>query len=638
MKSKRNWQEVKPVAVMMVLIVMIISVSYAGIRWINHREEADSFNRLHEETEKIEDYIEAHITSDREKLETIAVVISQYDDLDSAELRAFMKSYDSVGMMSRIELLLPGDRVLTADGQYVDAGGQLSFEKEAQLGTHITDRETDLTGDAYVVRHYVPVRRDGQTVAMLYGVIDLAQLPDVLAGFDGQAAIYIIDGATGDFLLDTWHPGEVGNIWDLGEREMAPGYDHEQLMQGLIDGKDGYVVFVSKTVGEYLYFYYEPLAVNAWRIALSVPQSVVFETANQVRGTLNIILLVEIVCFILYFLWMVHYTRQVTSEKQHKLETINYMYDVEKLLFNAHEHHENVTIALGKIARILSAERVGFWMTGKPNGNAPFLWKRDERARDQDKAVQRKNIDALLQYFSLGHAVFEADTSEILNKKLPGNQHDLIQNIAAVPVEDGEGNICGILVSCNMKTKKVDATLLQSVKYSFSMFCQNLSAFNAVKAQGENDALTGMHNRNKYEEDVRTICTKYRTSLACLYMDANGLHELNNAEGHGSGDAMLKAVARQICSRFGTEYTYRIGGDEFLAFVPDVPQQRVEELCRQLVQALEEENYHISAGVQWETDVQSVAALVKAAEQKMYAEKRAYYSRAENDRRKQVRL
>lgn len=638
MKSKRNWQEVKPVAVMMVLIVMIISVSYAGIRWINHREEADSFNRLHEETEKIEDYIEAHITSDREKLETIAVVISQYDDLDSAELRAFMKSYDSVGMMSRIELLLPGDRVLTADGQYVDAGGQLSFEKEAQLGTHITDRETDLTGDAYVVRHYVPVRRDGQTVAMLYGVIDLAQLPDVLAGFDGQAAIYIIDGTTGDFLLDTWHPGEVGNIWDLGEREMAPGYDHEQLMQGLIDGKDGYVVFVSKTVGEYLYFYYEPLAVNAWRIALSVPQSVVFETANQVRGTLNIILLVEIVCFILYFLWMVHYTRQVTSEKQHKLETINYMYDVEKLLFNAHEHHENVTIALGKIARILSAERVGFWMTGKPNGSAPFLWKRDERARDQDKAVQQKNIDALLQYFSLGHAVFEADTSEILNKKLPGNQHDLIQNIAAVPVEDGEGNICGILVSCNMKTKKVDATLLQSVKYSFSMFCQNLSAFNAVKAQGENDALTGMHNRNKYEEDVRTICTKYRTSLACLYMDANGLHELNNAEGHGSGDAMLKAVARQICSRFGTEYTYRIGGDEFLAFVPDVPQQRVEELCRQLVQALEEENYHISAGVQWETDVQSVAALVKAAEQKMYAEKRAYYSRAENDRRKQVRL
>lgn len=638
MKSKRNWQEVKPVAVMMVLIVMIISVSYAGIRWINHREEADSFSQLHEETAKIEDYIEAHITSDREKLETIAVVISQYDDLDSAELRAFMKSYDSVGMMSRIELLLPGDRVLTADGQYVDAGGQLSFEKEAQLGTHITDRETDLTGDAYVVRHYVPVRRDGQTVAMLYGVIDLAQLPDVLAGFDGQAAIYIIDGTTGDFLLDTWHPGEVGNIWDLGEREMAPGYDHEQLMQGLIDGKDGYVVFVSKTVGEYQYFYYEPLAVNAWRIALSVPQSVVFETANQVRGTLNIILLVEIVCFILYFLWMVHYTRQVTSEKQHKLETINYMYDVEKLLFNAHEHHENVTIALGKIARILSAERVGFWMTGKPNGNAPFLWKRDERARDQDKAVQQKNIDALLQYFSLGHAVFEADTSEILNKKLPGNQHDLIQNIAAVPVEDGEGNICGILVSCNMKTKKVDATLLQSVKYSFSMFCQNLSAFNAVKAQGENDALTGMHNRNKYEEDVRTICTKYRTSLACLYMDANGLHELNNAEGHGSGDAMLKAVARQICSRFGTEYTYRIGGDEFLAFVPDVPQQRVEELCRQLVQALEEENYHISAGVQWETDVQSVAALVKAAEQKMYAEKRAYYSRAENDRRKQVRL
>lgn len=638
MKSKQNRQEGKPVAIMIALIVMIISVSYAGIQWINHREEAESFRSLHDETEKIENYIETHIASDREKLETIAIVISQYDDLDSAELQAFMKSYDSVGMMSRIELLLPGDRVLTEDGQYVDAKGRLSFEKEAEFGTHITDRETDLTGDTYVVRHYVPVFRDGETVAMLYGVIDLEELPDVLAGFDGKAAIYIIDGATGDFLLDTWHPGEVGNIWDLGEREMAPGYDHEQLMQGLIDGENGYVVFVSKTVGEYLYFYYEPLDVNAWRLALSVPQSVVFETANQVRETLNIILLVEIVCFILYFLWMLHYTRQVTSEKQHKLETINYMYDVEKLLFNAHEHHENVTIALGKIAHILSAERVGFWMTGKPNESTPFLWKRDERAKDQDKAVQEKNIDALLQYFGRGNTVFEADTGEILREKLPGNQHDLIQNIAAVPVEDREGNICGILVSCNMKTKKVDASLLQSVQYSFSMFCQNLSTFNAVKEQGENDALTGMHNRNKYEADVLTICTKYKNSLACLYIDANGLHELNNAEGHGSGDAMLKAVARQICSRFGTEYTYRIGGDEFLAFVPDVPRQRVEELRRQLVQALEEENYHISAGVQWETDVESVAALVKAAEQKMYAEKWAYYSRTETDQRKRIRI
>lgn len=118
---------------------------------------------------------------------------------------------------------------------------------------------------------------------------------------------------------------------------MAPGYDHEQLKQGLIDGKNGYVVFVSQTVGEYLYFYYEPIQINNWRIALSVPESVTFEKANEVKNVLNIILVFESIVFILYFLWMLRYVRTETSEKQHKLDTINYMYDVEKLLFNAHE-------------------------------------------------------------------------------------------------------------------------------------------------------------------------------------------------------------------------------------------------------------------------------------------------------------
>ena len=56
-----------------------------------------------------------------------------------------------------------------------------NFERlyeEAAKGVHITDRETDIVyKDTYVVRHYVPVERDVETVAMLYGVIVLGGLP-----------------------------------------------------------------------------------------------------------------------------------------------------------------------------------------------------------------------------------------------------------------------------------------------------------------------------------------------------------------------------------------------------------------------------------------------------------------------------
>lgn len=339
MRKNNEIHWVKAMAVTAAMILLIISVSYSVIMWINHREEENSFERLDEEAGEIASYMEERAERNREKLELIARVASQYDDLSSQSLWSFLDAYAGTDMMSKLELLLPGDIVLTEGGKRVNAEGVLSFEKEAALGAHITNRETDLTDGSYIVRNYVPVCRNGETVAMLYGVIQLGNLPKELAEspFGGKAAIYIIDGESGDFLLDTWHSAEGGNIWALGERKMAPGYDHEQLKQGLIDGKNGYVVFVSQTVGEYLYFYYEPIQINNWRIALSVPESVTFEKANEVKNVLNIILVFESIAFILYFLWMLRYVRTETSEKQHKLDTINYMYDVEKLLFNAHE-------------------------------------------------------------------------------------------------------------------------------------------------------------------------------------------------------------------------------------------------------------------------------------------------------------
>lgn len=636
--SEIHWK--KPISVTIILIVLIISASYGVIRWINHREEENSFERLYEEAGKTARYIEEYADSDREKLELIAGLTAQYDDLYSPSLWNLLDSYDNIGTMSGIELLLPGDIVLTKGGERIEAKGSMSFEKEAALGAHITNREKDLTDGSYIVRHYVPVCRDGETVAMMYGIIRLGSLPAKLGAsqFGGKAAIYIIDGETGDFLLDTWHPSEVGNIWALGERKMAPGYDHEQLKQGLIDGKNGYVVFVSKTAGEYLYFYYEPVGINEWRLALSVPESVVFERANEIRKVLNIILIFESSAFILYFLWMLWYVRQETSEKQYKLDTINYMYDVEKLLFNAHEKRENVAAAMGKIAKILSAERVGLWIVGDCRDDVAFLWKSDENAEDQAKDIQKRNIYTLLEYFEKGNRTFEADNAEMLQKKMPENEHDMIYNIAAVPIEDLDGRICAILVSCNMKKKKADASLLESVKFSFGMFCHNLTAFNTVKEQGEKDALTGMYNRNRYEADLYSIQTQGYKSLACIYIDVNGLHELNNAKGHSAGDAMLKTVAMQIKNRFGTGLTYRIGGDEFVIFMSDQSEKEADMMCRQLAKTLEEEGYHISAGVQWTSDISSIESLIKMAEKKMYAEKKKYYEQEANDRRNGMRI
>lgn len=636
----------KAMATTTLMILLVVAASFCVIGYINHMEEKKCFERLYEEADELAEDIEMYAAADREELELLAAVIAKFENLDSPDLWNLLDSYTTVGMMSRIELLIPGDKVLVKGGKTVDAKGQLSFEKEASLGAHITDREADiLDKDNYIVRHYVPVIRDGKTVAMLYGVIELGELPEEvnLKPYGGKGAVYIIDGSTGDLLVDTWHPKEGGNMWEMGQREMAPGYDPDQMKKGVIEGESRYVVFVSKTVGEYLYFYYTPMEINQWRIAVSVPESIVFESAKTIERILNVFLLSELFCFIVYFLWMAHYVWQVTREKQLRLDMLNHIYDVEKLLFNAHEKKENMNAALEKIGSLISAEKVIFWILGQPYGDASFSWEKAQSAKERKGSRQtctqaeNNHIERLYKYFEEGNNQLEADDEEAVEKIFPGAVQIQVHNLIAVPIEDTEGRICGILECRNAAGISGGTALLKNMKFSFSMFCHNLKIYTEIKEQGDRDVLTGLYNRNRYERDRQETLLKCREALACIYIDVNGLHEMNNTQGHDKGDRMLKTVAEEIRRHFNTEYIYRMGGDEFIVFMLRADENEVKSQCKRIEKELGEKDYHISVGMQWEKEVLSMKDLIKSAEKKMYAEKKRYYEMGSNDRRRSAR-
>lgn len=635
-KIKRVFRQ-KSMIVTIILILLLASSTILATDWLNRLEEETCFSRLYEEARNLGREIEDHVDNDREQLKMLAVIIAKYENFTSPELWEILDSYSTTGMISRIELLLPDNTVLTAGGAKVETNGELSFEKEASLGVHITDRETEIgKKDVYVIRHYVPVVRDGKTAAMLYGVTDLENLPEEMRmqPYSGQAAIYIVDGKTGEFLVDTWHE-EQGNIWEMGNRQMAPGYDHEQLKQGMINGESRYVIFVSKTIGEYLYFYYEPLAVNAWRLALSVPESVVFANADTIQTVLHVFAAFETVCFILYFLWMLHYSKQASEEKQRQLDTIHSIYDVENLLFNAHEKRKNVELALEKVGYLLSAESVEFWMQGPFDEENSFVWVKDQT--EGIVLLSREVIEFLKSYFEKGNRHFEAYGEDILQSRLPGIQTGVIRNLLAAPVGDQKDESRGILIGCNVSDKRSGVISLESISISFRMFCRNMQSYSAMKVRGEKDILSGLYNRNRYEMDLQKLRKYEGESIACIYIDVNGLHERNNQKGHAEGDRMLQLVAAQIREKFGTEYTYRIGGDEFLAFVMRTEESAAVLKAEEMKKSLWEKEIYISFGIQWQTGAISLDSLIKEAERKMYQDKRAYYEKEENDRRQRCR-
>jgi diguanylate cyclase (GGDEF)-like protein len=94
-----------------------------------------------------------------------------------------------------------------------------------------------------------------------------------------------------------------------------------------------------------------------------------------------------------------------------------------------------------------------------------------------------------------------------------------------------------------------------------------------LSAQLETDLLTGLLNRRGLERILRResrIAQRSNNALACAVVDLDNFKQINDRYGHATGDAMLKAVAdRLLASLRSSDYIARVGGDEFIIFLPD---------------------------------------------------------------------
>ena len=148
------------------------------------------------------------------------------------------------------------------------------------------------------------------------------------------------------------------------------------------------------------------------------------------------------------------------------------------------------------------------------------------------------------------------------------------------------------------------------------------------------DGLTGLRNRFCFENRIKTYINREFETIGCIYIDADGLHEINNEEGHERGDMLIKTVADKAKEMWGEEDTFRIGGDEFVAFVFDVPREQITEEIGKLKESLKEKGFSASVGYNVEyKNYLHLQTFIKRAEDMMYSEKREHY-RGANDRRR----
>lgn len=170
--------------------------------------------------------------------------------------------------------------------------------------------------------------------------------------------------------------------------------------------------------------------------------------------------------------------------------------------------------------------------------------------------------------------------------------------------------------------------MMSSIISSFMMVSmhQNFLSELRLRRFANFDILTNMQNRNAYESSRDSWAKKCTVSLSCVYVDVNGLHELNNASGHEKGDQMLQTVALELQGRFGRDNCYRTGGDEFVAFVQDKPETAVRAATDELIRALERKGCSAAIGVVTQNaGSMDLDTLIRQAEQQMYQAKEEHY-------------
>jgi diguanylate cyclase (GGDEF)-like protein len=114
-----------------------------------------------------------------------------------------------------------------------------------------------------------------------------------------------------------------------------------------------------------------------------------------------------------------------------------------------------------------------------------------------------------------------------------------------------------------------------------------------LKQQSSLDPLTSLYNRRHFQDFMRTHGEAERRQQnedmvgALFLLDVDHFKHINDTHGHAAGDAVLKMIAVTLRETLReTDMIVRWGGEEFLAFLPAVQRDGLEEVARRILRGI----------------------------------------------------
>jgi len=194
--------------------------------------------------------------------------------------------------------------------------------------------------------------------------------------------------------------------------------------------------------------------------------------------------------------------------------------------------------------------------------------------------------------------------------------------------DDLDKTFCYIISFVNITRRKKAEMRLKKINRNLNKLLSQKTK--ELEQQSLRDNLTGLFNRNFFENEMMRLATERYTPMGIIICDLDGLKFINDTLGHQSGDQMLITVADILRQNFrSSDILARIGGDEFAVLLPETAKEVVEQIFQRLRQAVQDynnsdPNLPLSLSIGYAVDEEGtidMQALFREADNLMYREK-----------------
>lgn len=633
---KKQFTQLMPTLVVMVLILALTVATYnISLR----QEEEECFNRLENASETMVQSIKNRVNDDLNYLRLIGKDFSNEDHLPTyEEYKDRLSTFEDVSLFERVDLLMQNNTLYTMhdEVQQIYTNEFLVLNSTAEYMDRV---HTDPLTNKRSVNYYVPIQQNETVIAYLVGVFQCDTMDD-------QFYTKILNGKTHNSIIDTTDGQVVMDNQDLNIDNIASDTDFKLLLpkknvlKKIHSLKSG--AFASEKNGEKKYFVYKPVGVCNWELLVLVNEEDAFASVLTLKNNYMIRVICEILILLLYCGFYITKVRRISKKSNELTEDLNVsntLIQCVRKLSNDLYKESTIDEILRIICEFYQAERcyvLDLDMDNKKvNGIFEYGKRHDDIHIENMVRLCLEHTDLINQFFENQKSYYIEDVTHEIPYTSPiyaSFMQQKIHSIIVVPFMDHK-QIKGVFAVDNPKQNYYQKDFLESLCFFIKTAMEREKEKTKLKNLSYVDSLTYAQNRNHFNEYIEQNRNKELHSLGVIYLDLNGLKEINDKMGHIAGDTLIISASYALQEIF-LDNSYRVGGDEFVVIEQDVSELLFFDQYAKLLKRMKELEISVATGCVWKETCPNLSETLQEADQKMYEDKKRYYSLAENDRRR----